>query len=197
MRFIFRGRRSIWWSWTMTLVAPRIVNSVSCVTRINHEILFSWQAQYLVKFECHFSWQAQYSVKFGMIAGARNVVFINAKCSWWAWKATSVARRVADWRFHGRIMLGSCSDHSRIMVGSAAHWKWRFIRFQQISLRFGTVIFRGKRSIWWVWTMTHVAPRIVNNVSFVSRINHEIHFAWQAQYLVSLDNDTCCSAHCK
>ena len=38
--------------------------------------------------------------------------------------------------------------------------------------------------------MTHVAPRIVNNVSFVSRINHEIHFSWQAQYLVSLDNDT-------
>ena len=68
----------------MTLVAPRVVNSVSCVTRINHEIHFSWQAQYLVKFECHFSWQAQYSVKFGMIAGARNVVFFNTKCSWWA-----------------------------------------------------------------------------------------------------------------
>ena len=45
---------------------------------------FSWQAQYLVKFECHFSWQAQYSVKFGMIAGARNAVFFNTKCSWWA-----------------------------------------------------------------------------------------------------------------
>ena len=29
--------------------------------------------------------------------------------------------------------------------------------------------------------------RIVNNVnvSFVSRISHEIHFSWQAQYLVS------------
>ena len=25
----------------------------------------------------------------------------------------------------------------------------------------------------------------------------ESHFSWQAQYLVSLDNDTCCSAHCK
>ena len=36
------------------------------------------------KFKCHFSWQAQYSVKFGMIAGARNVVFFNTKCSWWA-----------------------------------------------------------------------------------------------------------------
>ena len=44
---------------------------------------------------------------------------------------------------------------------------------------------------------SHVAPRIVNNVSFVSRINHEIHFSWQAQYLVKLDNDTCYSAHCK
>ena len=45
--------------------------------------------------------------------------------------------------------------------------------------------------------MTHVAPRLVNNVSFVTMINHEIHFPWQAQYLVRLDNDTCCSAHCK
>ena len=25
----------------------------------------------------------------------------------------------------------------------------------------------------------------------------ENHFAWQAQYLVRLGNDTCCSAHCK
>ena len=32
----------------MLLVAPRIVNSVSCVKRIQHEIHFSWQAQYLV-----------------------------------------------------------------------------------------------------------------------------------------------------
>ena len=59
----------------MTLVAPRIVNNVSCVKRINHDIHFSWQAQYLVKFKAHFSCQAQYSVKFGMIAGARHVVF--------------------------------------------------------------------------------------------------------------------------
>ena len=45
--------------------------------------------------------------------------------------------------------------------------------------------------------MTLVAPRIVNSVSCVTRINYEVHFSWQAQYLVSLDNDTCCSAHCK
>ena len=80
----------------MTLATPRIGNNVSCVKRINDECYFSWQAQYLVKFKCHFSWQAQYSVKFGMIPGARNVVFFNTKCSWWAWKVTSVARRVVD-----------------------------------------------------------------------------------------------------
>ena len=45
--------------------------------------------------------------------------------------------------------------------------------------------------------MTLVAPHIVNSVSCVTRINHAIHFSWQAQYLVSLDNDICCSAHCK
>ena len=44
--------------------------------------------------------------------------------------------------------------------------------------------------------MTHVALLIVTNVAFVTRINHAIHFSWQAQYLVSLDYDTCCSAHC-
>ena len=35
----------------MTLVTPRIVNSVSCVQRIDHESHFSWQAQYLLKLE--------------------------------------------------------------------------------------------------------------------------------------------------
>ena len=43
-------------------------------------------------------------------------------------------------------------------------------------------------------------PRIGNDVSAVFEKFCEIlesHFAWQAQYLVSLDNDTCCSAHCK
>ena len=57
----------------MTRVSPRIVNSVSCVKRIDHESHFAWQAQYLVKLKCHFSWQAHYLVKFGMIAGAQNV----------------------------------------------------------------------------------------------------------------------------
>ena len=42
-----------------------------------------------------------------------------------------------------------------------------------------------------------VAPRIVNDVSYVTGINHACHFALQAQYLVRLEGDACCSAHCK
>ena len=42
-----------------------------------------------------------------------------------------------------------------------------------------------------------VVPRIVNDVSRVMRINGARHFSWQAQYLVTLVDDTRCSAHCK
>ena len=45
--------------------------------------------------------------------------------------------------------------------------------------------------------MTPVAPRIVNDVSYVTDITHESHFAWQLQYLVTLEGESCCSAHCK
>ena len=45
--------------------------------------------------------------------------------------------------------------------------------------------------------MLTVAPRIVNDVSYVMRINHEIQFSWQVQYLVRLEGVDCCSVHCK
>ena len=221
MRVFLRGRRSIWWGWRMTRVAPRIVNNISYATRMKFKCHFWWQAQYLVKFKCHYDSRS-------------------AKCCIFQYKmlvaspkVTSVARRVADWRICGRIMLGSFSDHSRIGLGSVAHCKWRFICFGEISVKFWSDILRGRRSIrwcwrmtsvaprivnnvsnvtrihqeslfawqaqyiWWCWQVTHVAPRIVNNVSKVRRIHHESLFAWQAQYLVRLADDTCCSAHCK
>ena len=37
--------------------------------------------------------------------------------------------------------------------------------------------------------VTVLAPCIVLDVSYVARINHEIHFAWQAQYLVKFEGD--------
>ena len=34
--------------------------------------------------------------------------------------------------------------------------------------------------------MVPVAPRIVNDISYVTGINDASHFSWQAQYLVTL-----------
>ena len=42
-----------------------------------------------------------------------------------------------------------------------------------------------------------VAARIVNDVSYVTDINHESHFTWQVQYLATLEDESCSSAHCK
>ena len=66
----------------MSAVAPRIVNDVSNVSKINHACHFPWQAYYLVRVgavaprmvndvsnvsrinpETHFSWQGQYLVE--------------------------------------------------------------------------------------------------------------------------------------
>ena len=37
--------------------------------------------------------------------------------------------------------------------------------------------------------LTVLAPRIGNEVSYVTQISDDIHFAWQAQYLVRLAGD--------
>ena len=42
-----------------------------------------------------------------------------------------------------------------------------------------------------------VAPRIGNDVSYVTRIDDASHFAWQVQHLVMLEDEICPSAHCK
>ena len=44
--------------------------------------------------------------------------------------------------------------------------------------------------------MTPVALRIVPDVSFGLRINHQSRVSWLGQYLVKLEGDSCCSAHC-
>ena len=85
------------------MLALRIGNDVSYETRINHEIHFAWQAQYLVNLDCHFSWQAA----VGEIAGARNVVFFNTKCVSKMGRVRSPKWRVRD---DDDFMLGSWSD---------------------------------------------------------------------------------------
>ena len=80
----------------MTLLAPRIVNDISYVTRITHAMHFAWRAQYLVKLQGGFSWQAQNFVTFWEIAGPRNIVFFHTKCAEKMGGVRSPKRRVRD-----------------------------------------------------------------------------------------------------
>ena len=137
MTFILRGRRSIWCRWKVTLVAPRIVNDVSYLMRINHEMHFAWQAQYLVKVECDFSWQAQHFVRFWEIAGARSVAFFHTKCVSKMGRVMSPKRRVRDDDF----MLGSWSDYPRIIFLLAE-------AIQGFSAHILNSEFHGRRGIW-------------------------------------------------
>ena len=71
------------------------------------------------------------------------------------------------------------------------------MRFHMWRRSLMTFILRGRHSIWWCWRVTSLAPRIGNEVSYVTQIIDDIHFAWQAQYLVRLQGDFTCSTHWK
>ena len=45
--------------------------------------------------------------------------------------------------------------------------------------------------------MLTVGSPIVNDILYVTRITDDIHFGWQAQYLVRCEGDASCSAHGK
>ena len=167
MRCIFLGWGSIWWGWRVMPVAPRIVNDASYVMRINHEIHFAWQAQYLVRLQVD--------------------TCCSAHCKW-----RFIRERDQSWRSF--CVAGA-------VFGEVGGWLLLLcaleMTFHMWARSIMTFILRGRRSIWWGWRVMPVAPRIVNDVSYVMRINHQIHFAWQAQYLVRLEGDDSCSAHCK
>ena len=41
------------------------------------------------------------------------------------------------------------------------------------------------------WRVTSVGPHNVNDISYVTRINHASHLSWQAQFFVMLEADSC------
>ena len=98
----------------MTPVARRTVNDISYAKKINHEIHFAWQAQYLVKVECHFSWQAQTALREILIDSRSAkccIKFFHTKCVSKMGRVRSPKRRVRDDDF----MVGSWSDYPRIV----------------------------------------------------------------------------------
>ena len=161
-------RRIILGSWSESV---RIVLLLAeAIHGVSAEILnlqISWQAHYLVRLEADCACSAHCKWRF----------ICDADQSWDSFcVAGAVFAEVGGWH----CLLCALEMKFHMKRGS--------------NMRF---ILRGRRSIWWGSRLTLLAPRIVNDVSYVTRINHEIHFAWQAQYLVKLWCEVCCSAHCK
>ena len=217
----FRGRRSIWWGWRVTLVAPRIGNEVSYVTQIIDDIHFAWQAQYLVRLEGDFTcsthwkwgficdadhWWHSFCVAGAVFGEVGGWLFVtgaalrdilgdsrDAKCCILQYKIVSKMGRVRSPKRRVRdddFILGYPRISSnRLSIGGSIQG----ISAEILSFKISWY----RRSIWWGWRVTWLAPRIGNDVSYVTQIIDDIHFAWQAQYLVKLDADSCCAAHCK
>ena len=117
----FRRRRSTWWLWRVTLVAPRIVTDVSFVMPINDDIHFAWQGQYLVKLE----WLFVAGAAFGASLGDSR----SAKCCIFQYKIFSKMGRVRSPKPRVRddgFIVGMSSDCRRIMFESSFYWRKHF-----------------------------------------------------------------------
>ena len=168
----FRGRRSIWWGWRVTLLAPR-----------------HWKWRFICDAD---QWWHSFCV-----AGAalRDILgdSRDAKCCILQYKIVSKMGRVRSPKRRVRdddFVFGLSSD----ILESSFYWRKHFREF---PLKSWASRFRGRRSIWWGWRVTWLAPRIGNDVSYAMRMKDAIHFAWQAQYLLSLKGDFTCSTQWK
>ena len=149
MRFILRGRRSIWWCCSVILRRRRSIWwCCSVIFRSRGSIWWccsvTFRGRRNICWCCSVTFRGRRSIwwNLGRLPEHLNVVIFDTKCISKVRKVTSANRWV-------------------IMVESAAHWKWHFNRFRQVSLRFRSAI------------------------------------VGQAQYLVRLNGDACCSAYCK
>ena len=186
MRFIFRGRRNVCWSWSVTFHGRRS-------TWWNFD---RWPEREMLYFSIQNAsprWDEE-----GLRGGGCEMTILSSD--------------------HARIILGLSSN--RLSIGGSNSWSFRwnleladFVAgavFAEVGgwhcllcalemtfhMRRGSnmrFILHGRRSICWGWRLTSLAPRILNDVSYVMRCI----FAWQAQYLVRFEVDLACSAHSK
>ena len=187
---MFRGRHSIWWGSRVTSVVPRIVHDVSYVRGFNHESDFSWQAQYLVRFEGDFGWSAH--------------------CKW-----LFICEGLQSWEWFfvaGAVLFGGLGVWLlRINHESHVSWQVRYLvkyrKMTPFAVRTGRFISLADQS----WDSCFVAGAVFNLVKmdddtwcsayctgsfYETGIHEQIHVSMQAHYLVKLDDDSWCSAHC-
>ena len=131
----FRGRRSIWWGWRVTLLPPRIGNEVSYVHRSlmtfilrgRRSIWWGWGWLYLLH---------ALEMRFHMWRRSLMTFILRARRSiWWGCRVPLLAPRIGNdnwyvlqitgdihfvWQAQQLVKLEAVSCCS-------AHWKWRFI----------------------------------------------------------------------
>ena len=190
MRFILRGRRSICWGWRLTLLAPRILNDVSYVTRINHEMHFAWQAQYLVRLEVDIACSAHSKWRF----------ICDADQSWDAFcVAGAVFGEVGVSLFVAGAAFGDILGDSRSAKRCIFPYKMRLQdRTSKVSEAAGA---RWRFYLRIMLGLSSDYPRIVfilaEAIQRVSAAILNLKISWQAQYLLRLEVDIACSAHWK
>ena len=99
---------------------------VRCYFLVKVKCHFSWQAQYLVKVKRHFSWQVQYLVPLfvaGAVLGEIWKDSRSAKCCIFQCKMVVLSAKSKLCCAAGCGRTGTVSEPSRILLGSAAHWK--------------------------------------------------------------------------
>ena len=195
MGFILRGRRSICWGWRLTLLALRIGNDVSYEARINHEIHFAWQAQYLLRFEVDFACSAHSKWRF----------ICDADQSWDAFcVAGAVFGEVGVWLFVAGAAFGDILGDSRSAKCCIFQYKIVFgvgrVRSPKRRVRdddFMPGSWSDCRRIIVGLSANRLSINGSNSRSFRWSLELADLISWQAQYLVRLVADCACSAHCK
>ena len=96
-------------------------------------------------------------------------------------------------RFLGRIMLGTVSDRSRIGNDVSPVFS-QFLSDVVCSFCVAGAVF-GEVGGWCLLLRALEMTFHLFSANFCQMLC--AHFAWQAQYLVRLEGDACCSTHCK
>ena len=162
--------------------------------RINHEIHFAWQGQYLLKLEGDSCCSAHCKWRFICDADQSRGSFFRGRRSicWRRWPGGGLGLFVAGAAFReilGDSWSAKCflfhtkcvSKMRRVGSPKAAGARWRSYLRTMLGSWSNQISFGGSN-----WGFEGLSTAILTRK-----------IAWQAQYLVKLGADSCCSAHCK
>ena len=182
----FRGRRSIWWCWSVIFRGRRSI-WICCSAFFVAGAAFGeiWVDSRSAK-RCNFQYKMRLrSAKITSANGRVRVDESAAHCKWRINCFRQISLRFWSASLRGRRNLW---------------WHWRLSAF---ALKFRMLARSIMRAVFvagaifgnvggWVLVPAHCTWRFL----YVRTTNHGSHFLWQAQYLVTLEDDFCCPEKC-